>query len=56
MAVVDADFKFIFVDIGAAADTQVWNTCELNFALTNDRLPVPPPEPLPFDNVPVPFN
>ena len=39
IAVVDADYKFIFVDIGAngaAADAQIWNTWELNFGLTED--------------------
>ena len=59
MAVVDADYKFIWVDIGAngaAADAQIWNTCELKAALSDDTLPIPPPEPLLFDNEPVPFH
>ena len=39
MAVVNAGYKFIWVDIGAngaAADAQIWNTLELNFALAED--------------------
>ena len=59
LAVDDAVYKLVWVDIcanGAAADAQILNISELNFALADDRLPVPPPEPLPFDNHPVPFH
>lgn len=59
LAVVDANYKFVWLDIsanGAAPEAQIWNTSELNFFLADGRLPVPPPQPLPFDNEPVPYH
>ena len=59
LAIIDADYKFIWVDIGAngaASDAQIWNSCEFNSALANDYLPLPPPEPLPHDTEPVPYH
>ena len=57
MTVVDKDDKFIFVDLGGnGADAEIWNTCDLNFGFTEDMLPTPPPEPLPFDNEPVLYH
>ena len=56
---VDADYKFIWIEIGAngsASDVQIWNTCASNSALTDDHLPVPPHERLPHDTESMPFH
>lgn len=52
LAVVDADYKFIFMDVGASgsgSDAGLWNTCEIHEKLQNNQLGVPQPEPLPGD-------
>ena len=51
MAVVDVDYKFIWIDIGpngAASDAQIWNTYSLKSALSDELLPIPA-ELLPHD-------
>ena len=58
MAMVDADYRFLWIDVGAAgsnSDAQIWNDCELKELMEEDALGVPPDEPLPGDNVPLPY-
>ena len=50
MALVDADYRFIFVDIGdygSNADGSVFKNCLFGQALINGQLNIPPPKPLP---------
>ncbi|XP_070182333.1 uncharacterized protein, partial [Littorina saxatilis] len=56
MALVDADYKFIWADIsgtGSASDAQIYNSCELKECVRT--LGFPDPEPLPNDNEDVPY-
>ncbi|KAK3106532.1 hypothetical protein FSP39_022055 [Pinctada imbricata] len=58
LAVVDADYKFLWVDVGAngsASDTQVFTFCELKQAIDNSEMNFPSPEPLPHDNEDMPY-
>lgn len=58
LGLVDADYKFIWVDIGgrgAAGDAQVWNESDLKEAVDSGEMPIPKPEPLPNDDVDVPY-
>ena len=48
MALVDADYRFIYVDIrcnGRVSDGAVFRYCTLSSALENNTLDIPPPEP-----------
>ena len=57
-ALVDAEYKFIWTDIGgrgAASDAQVYNHSELLQHIDNGTLGLPAPQPLPGDNEDVPF-
>ena len=60
MALVDANYKFTYIDIGdygSNADGSVFKNCEFGKAFLNDDLDVPDPQPLPNynDSSPVPF-
>ena len=58
MALVDADYKFSWVDVGSngsAGDAQVFNKSELKECLEADTVGVPAPEPLPHDDKCMPF-
>ena len=58
LALVDADYKFIWVDVGSngsASDAQIFNSCELKPLLEDGRIDFPQPEPLPHDDRPMPF-
>ncbi|KAK3920483.1 Protein ALP1-like [Frankliniella fusca] len=60
LAVVDAHYRFTFVDVGqygSMSDGGVWSISELSQALENGELEVPPDRPLPGDpnNVPFPY-
>ena len=60
MALVDANYKFIWADIGgrgASSDAQLWNLSDLKTGLDDENNPlnIPPPRPLPKDNQPVPY-
>ena len=58
MAFVDADYKFIWADIGgmgSASDAQIYNASELNECVEDGSLGFPDPEPLPNDNLDVPY-
>ena len=58
MALVDADYKFIWSDIGgmgSASDAQIYNASELKECVEDGSLGFPDPEPLPNDNLDVPY-
>ena len=51
MALVDADYKFIYVDIGdygSNADGAVFKNSLFGQAFVNGQLDIPPPKPLPI--------
>jgi hypothetical protein len=58
MAVVDADYKFIWVEAGSngsASDAQIFNSCVFKTAMEEGTLGIPPPDTLPGDDKPVPY-
>ena len=58
MAVVDGDYKFIWIDVGtngACSDAQIWNSCELKDLILDDRLGIPEAEPLPGREEDIPY-
>jgi hypothetical protein len=58
MALVDADYKFLFADcggVGHQSDMQLFNSSPLKEALDANDLDIPPPDNLPNDNVPFPY-
>lgn len=58
MALVDADYKFVWADIGgtgSASDAQIFNDSELKECCEDGTLGFPDPEPLPGDTQDVPF-
>lgn len=58
LALVDADYKFMYVDVGAqgrASDASVWDRCNLRAYLEENRLAVPPPSLLPFSTTNSPY-
>jgi hypothetical protein len=58
MALVDGQYKFRWVEVGApgaCSDAQIWNDSSLKAAIHAGTLGIPPPEPLPGDNVDMPY-
>lgn len=58
LAVVDADYKFLWADVGAngsASDCGVFNRSRLRPALENNTMGFPDPEPLPDDDRDMPY-
>ena len=58
LAVVDANYKFVWISVGAigtASDAQLFNNCELKNLLGQDNLGLPPPSPLPGDDKNTPY-
>ncbi|XP_068215379.1 uncharacterized protein [Palaemon carinicauda] len=58
LAVVDPDYKFVWVDVGAngsASDCGVFNQCSLFDGLENNTLGFQALEPLPDDDRPLPY-
>ena len=58
MAIVDADYKFIWVIVGSygsSSDGQIFNNSELRPMLEVGTLGLPPPSPLPHDDRDTPY-
>ena len=59
MAVADANYKFLYVDVGAegsAGDGGTWYRATLHDAIEQDRCGFPDASPLPNDDTPIPFH
>lgn len=59
MALVDADYKFMFVDVGAQGrigDAGVYSNCQLSRLLENNKLNIPPSEIIPGIEQPIPYT
>ena len=58
MAAVDADFKFIWYEVGtngSASDSQIFKECDFYDAIHDGSLNMPEPECLPNDDTPKPY-
>lgn len=58
MALVNSDYKFIFVDVGTngrISDGGIYGSSKLNQKIINNTLNIPGPCPLPNRELPVPF-
>lgn len=58
LALVDADYKFLWVDVGAngaSSDAAIFNRSRLEPALHRGTLGLPPPDPLPNDDQDTPY-
>ena len=58
LALIDADYKFTWADIGAngsTSDCAVFNASDLKLALENGELGLPDPDPLPQDDRDMPY-
>ena len=58
LGLVDADYKFIWADVGcqgSSSDAQIFNNGQLRRKLEEGTLRLPDPEPLPHDDRPTPY-
>lgn len=58
MAVVDSQYKFLYVDVGCngrQSDGGVFNRCSFGIAMDNKQLNFPSPQPLPGRSKATPF-
>lgn len=58
LALVDAEYKFLWVDVGtngAASDAQIFNDCELRECIEDGTIGFPPPENMPGDDRAMPY-
>jgi hypothetical protein len=58
MALVDADYKFIWADVGgtgSASDAQIYNASELKECVEDGTIGFPDPDPIPNDYQDVPY-
>ena len=58
MAVVDADYKFLYLYVGrdgAMSDAQVFKHSLLKRCIEHDTIGLPQPDPLPRDDGPTPY-
>lgn len=58
MAIVDADSKFLYVDvsaIGSGKDGNVWDRCALKQTIESNVLSIPPSETIPLSDTHVPY-
>ena len=59
MGLVNAQYKFLWIDIGAngsCGDSTIWNDSDLKSAIRNDTLGLLPLEPLPNNDIPMPYH
>ena len=59
LALVDANYKFLYVDVGAngsSSDGGIFKDSSLFEAFNNNFAGIPQPEPLPQDDLPVPYS
>lgn len=58
MALVDSDYKFLYIDVGTngrGSDAGVWSRCSLSAGLENNSVSLPPPEFLPNSSTESPY-
>ena len=58
LALVDAKYKFLWVDVGtngSSSDAQIFNDCDLCSGIIDGTLDVPDAEPLPGDDRDMPY-
>lgn len=58
LALVDADYKFLYADIGTngrASDGGVWSNCKFKDAIEKGQMGIPPPTNLPNSDIYVPY-
>ncbi|XP_042892735.1 protein ALP1-like [Penaeus japonicus] len=58
LALVDANYNFLYVDIGAkgrACDAGVWDNCTLRECIDRQQLQIPPSEKLPYTDTKAPY-
>jgi hypothetical protein len=58
MALVDADYKFMLVNVGSpgsCSDAQIWNYCDLRDHIVTDRIGWPQSDPIPHDDMDTPY-
>ena len=58
MALVDADYKFLYTDVGGVghqSDAQIFNASELRDAIEDGSLDLPDPAPMPNDDQDMPY-
>ena len=58
MALVDTDYKFIWVGVGGfgyMSDSKTFNTSELRECIVNDWIRIPKADKLPFDDKDTPY-
>ncbi|KAK4325877.1 hypothetical protein Pmani_003581 [Petrolisthes manimaculis] len=59
MALVDASYKFMYVDVGAigrSSDGGVWDKCTLKEGIETKLLNIPEPEEIPFTRKKIPYT
>ena len=59
LAVVDANYKFLYIEVGApgsAGDSGTWRDCSLGHAVEENRAGLPEPEPLHGIDVDMPYS
>lgn len=58
MALVDANYRFLWIDVGGyghMSDSQIFNASELKECIEQGMLNLPPPAPMPNDDVELPY-
>ena len=59
MAVADANYRFLYVDVGAeggAGDGGTWDNCSLAEAMELNQVHLPPDDFMPNDSMAIPFH